>query len=147
MDDKFYRENIIVDYDELGEMIEACDRKYHLGLDPEWIRVVKLYHRSVQANGDATKGWAGKGTSEPICNSYERNIMVNMFGQARLCFSTGFPGTQLRQRGDLARFWFGSDRVRRKMAKCTQYCGISHSVRRVSATRSQLPIVDDEKVA
>ncbi len=147
VDDKFYRENIIADHEELGRMIEKCDRKYGLHLNPEWIRVVKLYHRSVHANGDASKGWAGKGTEEPICNSYERNVMVNMFGQARLCFSTGFPGKQLKKKGDLARFWFGSDRLRRKMAKCTQYCGISHSVRRVSATMRELPVVDPVRVA
>ncbi len=147
VDDKFYRENLIVDVDDLGRIIAACDRKYHLNLNPEWIRVVELYHRSVLANGDAAKGWAGKGTSEPICNSYERNIMVNMSGEARLCFSTGFPGTRLKQWGDLTRFWWGNDRLRRKMARCTQYCGISHSVRRVSATLKSLPILDKTKVA
>ena len=136
--DEFYRRNIIADYEELGQILEMCDRKYGLNLNPEWIRVVKLYHRSVQANGDAAKGWAGKGTDEPICNSYERNLMVNMFGKVRLCFSTNFPGKQLRQRGDLAKFWFGNDRLRRKMAKCAKYCGISHSVRRISATMKPL---------
>jgi MoaA/NifB/PqqE/SkfB family radical SAM enzyme len=136
--DEFYRRNIIVDYEELGRIVEVCDRKYGLNLNPEWIRVVKLYHRSVQANGDAAKGWGGKGTDEPICNSYDRNLMVNMFGKVRFCFSTNFPGKQLRQRGDLAKFWFGNDRLRRKMAKCVQYCGISHSVRRVSATLKPL---------
>jgi MoaA/NifB/PqqE/SkfB family radical SAM enzyme len=132
--DEFYRRHIIADCEELGRILEMCDRKYGLNLDQEWIRVVKLYHHSVQANGDAAKGWAGKGTVEPICNSYERNLMVNMFGKVRLCFSTNFPGKQLRRKGDLARFWFGNARLRRKMATCAQYCGISHSVRRVSAT-------------
>ncbi len=133
-DDKFYRNNIIRDHEQLARIVVACDKKYGLNLNPEWVRVVKLYHRSVHANDDACKGWAGKGTEEPICNSYERNIMLNMFGEARLCFSTGFPGTRLRKKGDLKRFWVGNDRLRKKMAKCTQYCGISHSVRRVSAT-------------
>jgi MoaA/NifB/PqqE/SkfB family radical SAM enzyme len=136
--DEFYRRNIIADYEELGKILEMCDRKYGLNINPEWIRVVKLYHRSVQANGDAAKGWSGKGTEEPICNSYERNLMVNMFGIVRLCFSTNFPGKRLRKRGDLAKFWFGNERVRRKMAKCALYCGISHSVRRVSATMKPL---------
>ena len=133
-DDRFYRDNVIADYEELVRIIETCDQKYGLNLNPEWLRVVRGYHRSVRANGDAARGWRGKGTEEAICNSYERNIMVNMSGEARLCFSTGFPGVQLTETGDLAKFWFGSDRLRRKMAKCRQYCGISHSVRRVSAT-------------
>jgi MoaA/NifB/PqqE/SkfB family radical SAM enzyme len=133
-DDQFYRNNIITDFEELVRIIRTCDRKYGLNLNPEWLHVVRGYHRSVQANDDAAKGWRGKGTEEAICNSYERNIMVDLFGEARLCFSTGFPGMQLTKTGDLAKFWFGSDRLRRKMAKCKQYCGISHSVRRISAT-------------
>jgi MoaA/NifB/PqqE/SkfB family radical SAM enzyme len=133
-DDQFYRNNIITDIEELVRIIETCNRKYRLNLDPDWLRVVEGYHNSVQANDDAAKGWRGKGTEEAICNSYERNIMVDMSGEARLCFSTGFPAVQLAKTGDLAKFWFGSDRLRRKMAKCRQYCGISHSVRRISAT-------------
>jgi MoaA/NifB/PqqE/SkfB family radical SAM enzyme len=132
--DQFYRDNIITEIEELVGIIEACDRKYGLNLNPAWVRVVRGYHRSVRANDDAANGWRGKGTEEAICNSYERNIMVDMFGEARLCFSTGFPGMRLAKTGDLAKFWFGGDRLRRKMAKCRQSCGISHSVRRISAT-------------
>lgn len=137
-DDQFYRNNIIADYEELVRIIETCDRKYGLRLNPQWLDVVRSYHRSVQVNDDAAKGWRGKGTEEAICNSYERNVMVDMFGEARLCFSTGFPGMRLAKTGDLSAFWFGSDRLRRKMAKCRQYCGISHSVRRIRATTKPL---------
>jgi len=144
--DTFYMNNVIADHEELVRIIGACEKEYGLSFDPEWIRVVKLYHRSVHANGDAGKGWAAKGTHEPICNSYERNIMVNLMGEARLCFSTHFPGTLLRRQGDLAKFWFGNDRLRGKMAKCVQYCGISHSVRRVSAT-IKLPVLESERKA
>jgi MoaA/NifB/PqqE/SkfB family radical SAM enzyme len=147
VEDKFYRENIIVDYQELGRIIAACNAKFRLHLNPEWMRVVMVYHESVQANRDAAKGWAGRGTFEPICNSYERNIMVNLLGEARLCFATGFPGRLLQEHGDLARFWWGSDRLRRKMAKCRHYCGISHSVRRVSATLRPLPVEAPHKAA
>ncbi|MEE3368124.1 MAG: radical SAM protein [Planctomycetota bacterium] len=133
-EDKFYRENLIDNEPELLEILRTCNEKYRLNFDPEWLRVVELYHKSVQAHADASRGWAGQGTSEPICNSYERNIMVNMFGEARLCFSTGFPGTILKRHGDLRKFWYGNDRLRRQMAKCTAPCGISHSVRRASAT-------------
>ena len=134
LNDKFYRNNIITDYDELVRVIKYCDEKYNLNLNPDYIDVVKLYHRSVNTNGDAALGWGGKGTEKPICNSYERNIMVDMNGMARLCFSTGFPGTQLTKFGDLDQFWYGTDPLRKRMSTCTQYCGISHSVRRLSAT-------------
>lgn len=133
LNDKFYRNNIIKDYDELVRVIKYCDKKYNLNLNPDYIDVVELYHRSVNNNGDALLGWGAKGTEKPICNSYERNIMVNMDGVARLCFSTGFPGTQLVKFGDLERFWYGNDLLKKRMANCTQYCGISHSVRRLSA--------------
>ena len=132
--DQFFRNNVIVDYEELGRILQACDQKFGLNLNPGWLRVVMGYHRDVKANGDAADGWRGKGTTEAICNAYERNIMVDMSGEARLCFSAKFPGMRLVKQGDLAKFWFGADRLRRKMAKCRQYCGISHSVRRVSAT-------------
>jgi MoaA/NifB/PqqE/SkfB family radical SAM enzyme len=147
-DDRFYRDNVIRDYEELLRIIAACDRKYGLNLNPEWLQVVRGYHRSVRANGDAARGWRGKGTEQPICNSYQRNIMVNMSGEARLCFSTGFPGVPLTETGDLAKFWSGSDRLRRKMARCRQYCGISHSVRRMSATlRPPLTVGVETKAA
>lgn len=133
-EDKFYRDNIIADYDGLCRILEACDKKFGLNLNPDWVEVVRLYHRSVHTNADAGDGWAGKGTEKPICNSYERNIMLDMSGVARLCFSTGFPGTKLKARGDLRKFWYGNDALRARMALCTQYCGISHSVRRTSAT-------------
>ena len=132
--DAFYRKNIISDYEELGRIIDSCDAKYGLNINPEWLRVVKLYHRSMHANDDASRGWLAKGTEEPICNSYERNIMVDMFGEARLCFSDAFPGRMLRKRGDMAKLWYRSGRTCRKMAKCTACCGISHSVRRESCT-------------
>jgi hypothetical protein len=58
---------------------------------------------------------------------------------ARLCFSTTFPGMQLVQKGDLATFWseFAAP-IRDRMAVCNRYCGISHSVRKTSAS---LPVV------
>jgi hypothetical protein len=137
-EDKFYRENIIADHDGLCRILEACDKKYRLNLNSKWVEDVRLYHRSVHANADAGEGWAGKGTEKPICNSYERNIMLNMNGEARLCFSTNFPGTKLKKYGDLRKFWYGNDALRARMALCTQYCGISHSVRRTSATLQQI---------
>jgi hypothetical protein len=124
-----------VDPDELHRIIGECDEKYGLGLNPVWRDQVRMYFRSLAKAADVTRGWGSRGgTDEHICNTYERNIMVDHYGVARLCFSTGFPGMQLKARGDLARFWNGAEFIRNSMRRCNQYCGISHSVRRESST-------------
>ena len=89
------------------------------------------------------KGWGDTtGTQEHICNTYERNIMVDHYGMARLCFSSGFPGRQLTAPGDLIRFWNGAEPIRARMRSCNAYCGISHSVRRETSTmREAMPDV------
>jgi hypothetical protein len=133
-DDKFYDNNVIRDHEGLFKILNDCNQKYNLGLDPEWIETVEMYHRSVHKNNDAVIGWNGRGTEKLICNSFDRNIMVDMDGIARLCFSHKFPGFKIKRYGDLKRFWYGIDNLRNVMSKCTQYCGISHSVRRVNAT-------------
>ena len=60
--------------------------------------------------------------------------MIDHYGLARLCFSTAFPGKMLRNPGDLKDFWEGASRIRARMSRCNQFCGISHSVRRQSST-------------
>jgi MoaA/NifB/PqqE/SkfB family radical SAM enzyme len=132
--DHFFARNVIKDHAELGKIIRWCDKKYGLNMNPRWLRQVMMYHRSIGKNGDALHGWGGKGTRYPICNSYDRNIMVDVRGVARLCFSTAFPSVQLAKPGDLAHMWRHFDAVRASMRACTRYCGISHSVRRESAT-------------
>jgi MoaA/NifB/PqqE/SkfB family radical SAM enzyme len=133
-EDLFFERNVIADYRELGRILRRCDRKYALALNPRWLRQVLMYHRSVRKNGDALRGWSAKGTRYPLCDSYDRNIMVDVLGTARLCFSTAFPSARLEEPGDLARFWTGAGAIRAKMRGCTRLCGISHSVRRESAT-------------
>ena len=133
--DHFFERHLIRDEAELAEIIRACDAKYGLRINPVWLHQVLMYHRSVRHNGRALLGWrGGRGTAEPICNSYERNIMVDLEGRAKLCFNPVFPATQLSAPGDLRRFWEQSEKLRRRMRRCRRYCGISHSVRRESAT-------------
>ena len=95
-----------------------------------------MYVESVNRNRDAIRGWGHRaGTRDHICNSYERNIMVDLYGNARLCFSFG-TSFELKEPGDLRRFWFERSAADRKeMRRCNRYCGISHSVRRENATR------------
>jgi hypothetical protein len=73
-------------------------------------------------------------TSDHICNTYDRNIMVDHYGMARLCFAEAFRGMQLRKYGDLRAFWEGASDIRAEMRQCTRLCGISHSVRREPST-------------
>ena len=134
--DRFFRENVISDYESLASVIQRCDRKYGLRINPAWLEHVKMYHRSIQENRNAAVGWLHRtGTREHICNTYDRNIMVDLYGKAGLCFNSAFPSFPLRAGGDLAKFWYErSLPIREKMMACNRYCGISHSVRRENAT-------------
>jgi hypothetical protein len=133
--DPFFRDHSNVDPDELVEIMNQCDRKYGLGLNPAAIHQAGMYFRSLQANADAHIGWGSPlGTAEHICNSYNRNIMVDHYGLAQLCFSSRFPGARLTSYGDLRRFWESAGTIRADMAKCNAPCGISHSVRREPST-------------
>jgi hypothetical protein len=133
--DDFYACHARVDPDELGAIIEHCDRKYRLGLSPVWLGQVKMYFRSLKAYQDLERGWSSSlRTTEHICNTYERNIMVDRYGCAQLCFSDGFRGMRLRKYGDLRQFWETADDIRENMRTCNRPCGISHSVRRETST-------------
>ena len=142
-EDKFFASHWNVDPDEVGRQIAHCNAKYGLNLNPVWARQVQMYFRSLHASRKIAKGWGDDtGTQEHICNTYERNIMVDHYGVARLCFSTGFPGKALRVRGDLARFWDGADPIRARMRMCNAYCGISHSVRREQSTLQSASVTE-----
>lgn len=133
--DDFFASHYRVDPDELMSLIIACGIKYRLNLNQVWIDQVGMYFRSLNSSNRIGLGWlSSDGTSEHICNTYERNIMVDLYGFARLCFSPVFPGTQLNDYGDMRRFWEGSNYIRTAMKRCKRYCGISHSVRRETST-------------
>ncbi|MEX0807931.1 MAG: radical SAM protein [Dongiaceae bacterium] len=137
--DPFFADHHGVDPDEIGAIIARCDDKYALGLNPEWLHQVKMYFRSLGTVQDIARGWGSDGrTEEHICNTYDRNIMVNEYGMARLCFSTGFPGIQLREPGDLRHFWYGAEPIRAAMRQCNRFCGISHSVRRATSSTASI---------
>jgi MoaA/NifB/PqqE/SkfB family radical SAM enzyme len=138
--DDFFANNHDVDPDELMAIIRRCNARFKLGLAPAWMTNVQMYFRSLQQATDHDRGWASESrTRDHICNTYERNIMVDHYGVARLCFSAGFRGVSLRQEGDLRRFWTESEDIRNEMRGCNRFCGISHSVRRISSTQSPAP--------
>jgi MoaA/NifB/PqqE/SkfB family radical SAM enzyme len=133
--DPFFAGESDVDGRRLVDALQEADAKYGLGHNPVWRGQVGMYFESLSGIGDKEKGWNSRsGTKQHICNTYDRNIMVNHYGMARLCFSTGFRGQKLEKPGDLRAYWEGAEDIRRKMRKCNQFCGISHSVRAESST-------------
>lgn len=133
--DDFFARNRHVEPGRILALISHCDSRFGLGLNPDWLRQVGMYFRSLNRCGDAERGWGSSGrTEEHICSSYERNVMVDHYGRAGLCFSTHFPATKLERHGDLRRFWENAGPIRQRMRQCNQFCGISHSVRRETST-------------
>lgn len=133
--DSFFEKESQLDVAQLEASLEYCNKKYNLNYNPNWVRQVLSYFRGLQGAPGLHRGWgAGLKTDEHICNSADRNIMVDVVGNASLCFATGFPRMQLKAYGDLKSFWASSGSIRAQMATCNNLCGISHSVRRENAT-------------
>lgn len=141
--DAFFARHCNLDVDRLMAIIDRCDARFGLGLNPQWKDDVAMYFRSLSHCRDAERGWGARcGTERSICSTYERNIVVDHYGMARLCFSSAFPGMRLEKPGDLRRFWEGAGPIRARMLDCRQFCGISHSVRRETSTlASRRPIL------
>jgi MoaA/NifB/PqqE/SkfB family radical SAM enzyme len=135
-EDLAYDKGMIRNVDEFLEILYQCNDRFKLNLNPNWINDVRMYYESLNNDKTVHLGWKSKGqTKEHICNTYDRNIMVDLEGYARLCFSTHYPGTKLNVKGDLKRFWNeDSLSTRERMLNCNRYCGISHSVRKSAAT-------------
>jgi len=137
-DDNFRSESQ-VDPDVLLRVLRECDERWHLHLNPTWISQVASYFRALWKKPNLELGWRGDfGTSEKICNSGDRNLMVDVRGRASLCFSNHFPSRELVWKGDLRTFWEDPG-CREEMSKCRALCGINHSVRAVSATTRKQP--------
>lgn len=133
--DSFFAKHARLDADELVQIIRRCDARFRLGFNPIWLGQVGMYFRSLAAVEDLDGGWGSEArTEDHICNTYDRNIMVDLYGVARLCFSRNFRGVPLERYGDLRRFWNTSHDIRDEMTSCNRLCGISHSVRRETGT-------------
>jgi pyruvate-formate lyase-activating enzyme len=96
---------------------------------PRWTAAVLSYLTDLR--GQEGLGFRAR-TSEALCNSWCRNLMVDAAGGVSLCFSGDFP----RLRAPLGEVW---ERAHRQaswvgaMARCRAPCGISHSVRAFTA--------------
>lgn len=131
--DTYYAGARVSDVDSCLAMIRSVDVKYGISRNPEWLSDVEMYLRSIR---NPLRGWSNcKGTEKAICNSYDRNIMLDLYGRAKLCFSDLFPGIKLNGSHELESFWNEySVPIRERMIGCRQYCGISHSVRKSEST-------------
>lgn len=134
--DDYFATESQVDPDVLQQMLDRCEKLFRLNYNPEWKKQVVTYFAGLWKRDRLYLGWRGGfETRDHICNTAERNIMVDVRGRAQLCFGTQFPHWQLKEKGDLRRVWeeWGQE-TRCKMARCNALCGISHSVRREHAT-------------
>ncbi len=146
--DPFFAMESKVDSAAVVELIKQSDQRHQLGLNPQWLDDVSMYFESLADIADSDRGWHSQGrTARHICNTYDRNIMIDSYGMARLCFSHDFRGEKLEQPGDLLRLWQGAADIRDKMRDCNRFCGISHSVRRQSSTMEGLAKVESFKAA
>jgi MoaA/NifB/PqqE/SkfB family radical SAM enzyme len=136
-DDAFFTSESQVDADVLSSLLEKCEVKYHINFNPDWKRQFVGYFRNLNNKPNLKLGWScGLTTDEHICNSPDRNIMLDLVGNATLCFSNAFPRTLLSKPGDMKKFWEENNDLKAKMRLCNNLCGISHSVRREAATRT-----------
>lgn len=131
-EDAYFSGSRIKDIDACLSMVNWCDSLFGIKRNPEWLSDVEMYLRAIR---NPLLGWnSSRGTDRAICNSYDRNIMLDLYGNARLCFSNLFPDIKLTP-GELEAFWFEeSVPIRNCMVGCKQYCGISHSVRKSEST-------------
>lgn len=135
-EDHFFARESQVDPDLLAEVLRTCDERWSLGYNPEWARQVVSYFRDLWRQPGLEAGWVGeRQTTLHVCNSGERNVVVDARGRAGLCFSSMFPRWELRVSGDMRRFWQDwSWDAREAMKNCNCLCGLSHSFRREHAT-------------
>lgn len=132
--DEYFEGSRITDIPACMATIRKCDAEFGIRRNPQWLADVEMYFRSVNKTAQALKGWSGSdGTEEAICNSYDRNIMVDVYGYAGLCFSPVFPHFPVTEPGELTRLW-NTQVLRDCMVGCKRFCGISHSVRASEST-------------
>jgi MoaA/NifB/PqqE/SkfB family radical SAM enzyme len=123
-----------IDVEWLMEEIDRCEARYALDFNPRWKANVRCYANSL---AEYHRGGPME-TSEALCDSFDRNILLELDGQLRLCFHPEFPSLMKYQKpGDLRRFWYSEEtaQLRERMRACRKFCGICHTFKREPATR------------
>ena len=122
-----------IDSEILMRTIEACESKYNLDFNPEWKGNVRCYAESLARyhQGESLQ------TTKQLCNSPDRNLMLEFGGMMRLCSFPKFPSEPYREWGDMRRYWRSpkTEEVRVEMRKCRDICGICHAYRREPSSR------------
>lgn len=132
--DHTYAQYSLMDFDRLVTVLQGVTKNHGVHFRYQWLDAVRNYLIPLGQKHPwfLTAGWAaGVETDVPICNSYERNIMVSAEGVAQLCFNSQFGGVSLRETS-VINFWQNAHDMRSRMSTCKAPCGISHSVRKES---------------
>ena len=118
--------------DILMGIIGHCESKYNLNFNPEWKADVRCYAESLARHhqGEPLQ------TTRQLCNSCDRNLVLEFGGMMRLCPFPKFPSQPYREPGDMKRYWRSpeTEKLRSEMRQCRDICGICHAYRRNSAT-------------
>jgi len=133
--DDFFASYSQVDVEKMREELNYCNLEFKLHLNPLWISQFCRYYADLQGRDNLNRGWSGAPrTSEHICNCYERNLVVGLYGEIGHCYSfSNFAPVKYQVRGDLKRFWDANEQ-RSAMVSCNRLCAIGHSNRNLSAT-------------
>lgn len=134
--DKFFEQESQISPEFLANELEYCEETFRLHFNPEWKRQVVSYFRLLWQKPNLHLGWGcGLETDEIVCNSLDRNIFVDVQGQASSCPSIKFSNKRLTEPGDLTAFWVArSSHPPEGMSTCKSLCGMCHAMRRESAT-------------
>lgn len=123
-----------IDVDWLMAEIDRCEGRYALDLNPRWKANVRCYAESLAKYHRKEAA----GTTGPMCDSFDRNIVFELDGSLRLCFHADWPSPmKYREAGDLRKFWYAEEtrELREEMRRCRKFCGICHTFKREPATR------------
>jgi MoaA/NifB/PqqE/SkfB family radical SAM enzyme len=121
--DIYFKNNALSDFEMFNEQIERCKKRWGIVIDSDFMNGVKEYCDGVK-NNDLLNGWGiDCFTSQVICKSHTRNIVIDRFGKARFCFGLPENGWPINKFGDLLNFWENGERS----FDCKKPCGIGFS--------------------
>jgi len=116
--DPYLKNNTIKDPAAAITILKECNELFKLGYDDRWFNIAFMYLDNILHNKYVT--------DYHMCNSYDRNIMINIQNDMKLCFNTAFDHMVWKKIGDLKFFWENSDLLRQKMNLCNKLCSISN---------------------
>ena len=123
-----------IDVEILMRTIDECEAKYDLDFNPRWKESLRDYAETLERHH---RGGPLQ-TSRQLCDSPDRNVMIELQGGMRLCSYPKFPSACYREEGDLTKYWYSpeTEKVRAEMRKCRDVCGMCHAYRREPSSRA-----------